>query len=147
MKDFITTIASVLILMMFVMQFAANQAAYTRIMSAEYAVRELRLISENQGMISSESIAELRKSLADILECGQEEICILPSGADYDAPNEGNQPLSVNLEVKMPVYGVIGPARALGIGPEQNVREHVSRSIIMLPPAPEPEEKEPEEQQ
>ena len=41
MKDFITTIASLLILMMFVMQFAANQAVYTRIMSAEYAVREL----------------------------------------------------------------------------------------------------------
>ena len=53
MKDFITTIASLLILMMFVMQFAANQASYTRIMSAEYAVRELRLISENQGMICS----------------------------------------------------------------------------------------------
>ena len=147
MKDFITTIASLLILMMFVMQFAANQASYTRIMSAEYAVRELRLISENQGMISSKSVVKLRRNLADILECGQEEIDVAISGADCDVPNEATQPLSVSLEVKMPVYGVIGPARALGIVPEQNVREHISRSIIMLPPAPEPEKTGPEEQQ
>ena len=39
MKDMMTTIASVLVLMMFLLQFTANQTSYTRVMGAEYAVR------------------------------------------------------------------------------------------------------------
>ena len=146
MKDFITAIASVLILMMFVMQFAANQASFTKIMGAEYAIREMRLVSENQGIISSESIAQLKEKLSEILGCGTGEIIHNLSGAAADTENTGSQPLSCILTVEMPVYGVIGPARMLGIGPGENVRTHTSESIIVLMPqaeegtAPETEE-------
>ena len=38
MKDMMTTIASILVLMIFLMQFTVNQTTYTRVMGAEYAV-------------------------------------------------------------------------------------------------------------
>ena len=34
MKDMMTTIASVLVLMMFLLQFTANQTSYTRVIGA-----------------------------------------------------------------------------------------------------------------
>ncbi|MBQ4649779.1 MAG: hypothetical protein IJB73_03650 [Firmicutes bacterium] len=145
MKDFITSIAAVLILMMFVMQFAANQVSFTQIMGAEYAVREACLISENQGMIKSDSIAELKAKLAGILGCSMSEINInIPSGR-LDTKNEGEESEAVDVEVTMPVYGVIGPAGVLGIEPSQNVRIHQSSGTVILKPEPEPEpETEPE---
>ena len=42
MKDLITTIGSMLILMMFLTQFAASQTTYTRIMGAEHEIKEFR---------------------------------------------------------------------------------------------------------
>ncbi|MBR3706325.1 MAG: hypothetical protein IKM19_05090 [Firmicutes bacterium] len=142
MKDFITTIASVLVLMMFLMQFTANQITFTKIMGAEHEIRQLRLISENQGMIKSEDIAELKESLAEILGCGQSEIAVAVSGAAPDQVNSSGAPVSSGLEVSMPVYGVIGPARALGLAPSENVRTHISRSLMIFMPQ---EEQEPEE--
>ena len=47
MKDMMTTIASVLVLMMFLLQFTANQTSYTRVMGAEYAVRSFRQTAES----------------------------------------------------------------------------------------------------
>ena len=51
MKDLITTIASVLVLMMFLLQFTANQVTYTKIMGAEYAVRNFRIENETAAEI------------------------------------------------------------------------------------------------
>jgi len=134
--------------MMFVMQFAANQMTFTKIMGAEYEISQLRLISENQGMIKSEDIAELKDNLAAILGCGQSEIAVAVSGAVPDQVPEGAAPVSSGLEVRMPVYGVIGPARALGLAPSENMRIHTSRSTVILSPeqeetAPGPEVPQP----
>ena len=49
MKDLITAIGSLFIVMMFLMQFTANQITYTRIMGAEHSIKEFRLLSEEQG--------------------------------------------------------------------------------------------------
>ena len=143
MKDFITAIASVIILMMFLMQFTANQLTFTKIMGAEYAVRELRLISENQGIIKSESIALMKEKIAAILNCSAEEVAVSLDGAAVDIENTGEQPVSCSLKVQMPVFGIIGPAGILGLTPEENVRTHISEGIIVLRPlAPQENESE-----
>ena len=120
MKDFITTIASVLILMMFLMQFTANQAAHTRLMAAEYNIREFRLLSENQGMIKNEDISALRTKLASVMDCSPTEVEIIPEGES-------------GFEIRMPVYGVVGPARLVGITPENNKRIYNTGTIVELP--------------
>ena len=147
MKDFITAIASVIILMIFVMQFAANQSYFTRVMGAEYAVREMRLISENQGMIKSKSIAEMKAKLSDILKCSVSEIDVHFSGIGTDKENSEEEAVSIDFDVTMPVYGIIGPYRILGIDAAENVRMHHSCGIIILEPAEDPEPAEEGEEQ
>ena len=128
--------------MMFVMQFAANQASYTKIMGAEHTIRQMSLISENQGMITSDSVAELKADLADILKCSTAEIDVTIPGNILDTPNSGKEVSAVKFEVSMPVYGVIGPAGVLGINPSQNMRLHKSSGQIILQPQPEEEKQE-----
>ena len=58
MKDMMTTIASVLVLMMFLLQFTANQTSYTRVMGAEYAVRSFRQTAESAQEISEDAVQD-----------------------------------------------------------------------------------------
>lgn len=64
MKDLITTIGSIIILMMFLLQFAANQTTYTRIMGAEHEIKEFRLLSQETGSINNEDINSLKNNLS-----------------------------------------------------------------------------------
>ena len=103
MKDFITTIASLLILMMFLLQFTANQTTYTRIMGAEHSIKEFRLLCEEQGNINGEDICNLKENISRILCCSPSEISVKV------AEDSGK------YEVTMPVYGIIGPAKMIGL--------------------------------
>ena len=118
MKDLITTIGSMLILMMFLTQFAASQTTYTRIMGAEHEIKEFRLLSGEQGSIRNENILQLKQNLSQVLECNASEISVNITDGDY--------------VVTMPVYGVIGPWKLLGISQKENVKEHVSKVVIVF---------------
>ena len=118
MKDLITTIGSMLILMMFLTQFAASQTTYTRIMGAEHEIKEFRLLSGEQGSIRNENILQLKQNLSQVLECNASEISVNITDGDY--------------VVTLPVYGVIGPWKLLGISQKENVKEHVSKGVIVF---------------
>ena len=118
MKDLFTTIGSMLILMMFLTQFAASQTTYTRIMGAEHEIKEFRLLSGEQGSIRNENILQLKQNLSQVLECNASEISVNITDGDY--------------VVTMPVYGVIGPWKLLGISQKENVKEHVSKGVIVF---------------
>ena len=102
MKDMMTTIASVLVLMMFLLQFTANQTSYTRVMGAEYAVRSFRQTAESAQEISEDAVQDLKTKIAAALRCSAREVTTEPRA------------------VSAPVRGVIGPAAALGIREEDN---------------------------
>lgn len=127
MKDFITTIASLLILMMFLLQFTANQTTYTRIMGAEHSIKEFRLLSEEKGSINDEDVLMLKENLSGILCCSPSEISVKVA--------EG----SGEYIVKMPVYGIIGPAKMIGLSPEENMKVHTSGGVIAFKAQPEEE--------
>ena len=107
MKDLITTIGSLIILMMFLMQFTANQTTYTRIMGAEHSIKE-------------EEIIKLKEKLSRILCCPTSEISVkvAEDSGDYS--------------VTMPVYGIIGPARIMGLSDNENMKSHTSCGVIIL---------------
>jgi len=120
MKDLITAIASMLIIMLFVMQFTANQITYTKVMAAEYNIREFKILSESEGVIGDGALPGLRNNLAQIMECSPGEIGMRVEKGENKC----------TYEITMPVKGIIGPAHMLGISPEDNRRLHVSRGII-----------------
>ncbi len=107
MKDLLTTIASILVLMMFLMQFSANQATYIKIMGAEYAVRNFRIENEAAAEIPAKSAAALRSRIAAAVRCAETEVTV----------NTGSDGA---YRVEAPIRGVIGPAAMLGITDEQN---------------------------
>ena len=76
MKDLITSIASLLIIMMFLMQFAANHITYAKILEAEYNIRNFALSSENKGEADGGDVTVLRNHLAQIMDCSPGEIII-----------------------------------------------------------------------
>ena len=120
MKDFITTIGSIIILMMFLMQFAANQTTYTRIMGAEHSIKEFRVLAEEKGSIKSEEIIKLKEKISKIMHCSISEISVkvAESSGDYS--------------VTMPVYGIIGPAGIMGMSEKDNMKYHTSCGTIVL---------------
>ena len=120
MKDLITTIGSLIILMMFLMQFTANQTPYTRIMGAEPSITEFRVLSEEPGSIKDEEKTKLKEKLSRILCCPTSEISVkvAEDSGDYS--------------VTMPVYGIIGPARIMGLSDNENMKSHTSCGVIIL---------------
>ena len=119
MKDLLTTIASVLVLMMFLMQFTADQVTYTKIMGAEYAVRNFRIENEAAAEISAKSAAALRSRIAEAVRCAEAEVTVHtgPDGA---------------YRVEAPIRGVIGPAAMLGITGEQNYVLYTAEGSVQI---------------
>ena len=107
MKDLLTTIASVLVLMMFLMQFTADQVTYTKMMGAEYAVRNFRIENEAAAEISAKSADDLRARIAAAVRCAEAEVTV------HTGPDG-------TYRVEAPIRGVIGPVAMLGITDEEN---------------------------
>lgn len=130
MKDLITTIGSIIILMMFLLQFAANQTTYTRIMGAEHEIKEFRLLSQETGSINNEDINSLKSNLSKILHCLPSEISVKVTGYGADGENEESRP--ADYSVTMPIYGVIGPAGMMGLSEDENVKQYTTGGIIVF---------------
>lgn len=119
MKDMMTTIASILVLMIFLLQFTVNQTTYTRMMGAEYAVRSFRQTAENTQEIDDSAVQDLKLKLAAALRCGAQEVTT-------EVSDDGT------YRVSAPVRGVIGAASALGIRPEENFFIYRTEGRIVL---------------
>ena len=112
--------------MMFLMQFAASQTTYIRIMGAEHEIKEFRLLSEEQGRIRDEDIFQLKQNLSQVLDCHRSEISVNVTDGEYT--------------VTMPVYGVIGPWKMMGLTEKENVKKHVSAGKVFFVPGEQEEE-------
>ena len=117
MKDLITAVASLLLLMIFVMQFAVNQGTQHRILQADMAVAVFRDTVKEQGYISRENSAALRGMLAEICGCGEEEIMI-ERNASREVPQKRGTLLY--YQIRYPVKSLIAMAASLGIRDEDN---------------------------
>lgn len=67
MKDMITTIASIMILMIFVLQFVTNQITYTKLAGSGSYVKQFEHIAVEAGEVSAENIQNLRRNAAQVL--------------------------------------------------------------------------------
>ncbi len=62
MKDLITAVASLMLLLIFVLQFAGNQNLHTRMFRADMAIENFRDTAGLQGYISDEILVEAEDS-------------------------------------------------------------------------------------
>lgn len=105
MKDLITSIGSITILMIFILQFASNQALVSKFAFSDVIVEKYAdgLGAEN----SEEAQRELKRNLTSVLVCSNAEVR-LEAGADG------------TYTVSAPVRDVIACGKLLGISDEDN---------------------------
>lgn len=116
MKDLITTIAAIAIMLVFVLQFSMNQVIISRTLASDRAVDNYRLrLSEKGGFDDAERL-ELIENIAHILGCNQSEV-IVEEGED-------------SYEVRAPIKNVIACADFLGIAQDENKVDYVASGDI-----------------
>ena len=122
MKDLITSIASLMLLMVFVMQFANNQAIYTEIVGVASSVREFRDAAEEEGEITYEDVSELKQSAALRLGCSPDEIGF---------SSEENEAGNAEYDLAVPLKGIVASAKLLGISDSENEAEYHFRGVVI----------------
>lgn len=101
MKNLITSIASIIILLLFVMQFATNQLTYNKISAVDKSVNNFKEIAKQEGCISSENKNNLKTSLCGILCCDETDIVI--SGTEMKK-NRGDK---IYYSVVVPIKNIV----------------------------------------
>lgn len=118
MKDLITTIASILLLMIFILQFAGNQVLHTRLFQSDMAVESFRDTMKEQGGISEENRQNLIRELADICGCTAEDITVEGHGLQGESAVRG---MLLYYRIRFPMQNLIVMGNVLGIGVEENM--------------------------
>lgn len=102
MKDLITTVGSVMILMVFVMQFCSNQIIASKILALD------SLIDSFGGDFETEkSIEDFKSKSAECVGCEKNEISVVKKNGKYT--------------VTAPIKNVIACSKFLGISEEENI--------------------------
>lgn len=114
MKNLITSMACIMILLVFVLQFAQNQIMHNRISAVDQTVNSFKEVVKQEGCISKENEIMLKKELADILDCGDDAIQV----------EGGRNPVFrgklIRYRVLVPVENIISVPLFWGISEEDN---------------------------
>ena len=106
MKDLITTVAAITILMVFVMQFSANQVIMGRILAADRIVDKYVSVLESQGYTDEQQKDHLTMKLSETMNCRKSEVIIREEGGEY--------------RVSAPLKNIVACSRFLGISEGEN---------------------------
>ena len=121
MKDLITTMAALTILMVFVMQFAANQVLGSRILASDKVVQNYHnLLLEEKGK-AQEYKDSLKHDIALCLGCESSEVKVTETGQE-----------TVKVSIEAPLRQVIACGELLGITPEENTARYISSFQVTL---------------
>lgn len=121
MKDLITAVASIMLLMVFLLQFSAGQVLHHRMFLADMSVETFRDMAKAEGCISSGNAVRLEEELGRILGCEEEEITVTggtgPSGTGSTVVTEGGL---IYYRITYPLANLVAAAEFLGISQEEN---------------------------
>ena len=114
MKNLITSIACVMLLLAFVLQLTGNQILYSKITAADQSVNLFREIIRKEGHISIASEARLKRELSEIFCCQTEEVTV---SGDRSPVARGNL---IHYEVQAPCENVVAVPLFWGISTDEN---------------------------
>lgn len=123
MKNLITSVACIMILLVFVIQFTSNQILHNRITAVDQAVNNFKEITRQEGCITDENEELLRQEMQRILNCSSEEIQI--DGNRTPVPRGG----LISYEVDVPLKQIVAMPGFWGIDEGKNqAGYHLHRS-------------------
>ncbi|MBK5253205.1 MAG: hypothetical protein JJE03_01835 [Peptostreptococcaceae bacterium] len=109
MKNLITTIASILILMVYLLQFINNQQIHNTVVNIDREINCIKEISKQEGYLTEKNRSELLDKLSDIANCDTGEIVI--TGTD-EKKYRGEL---IHIYVKLPIKNLIVANEFFGI--------------------------------
>lgn len=124
MKNLITTIGSMIIIFIFLMQFVANQLTYTKILGTEMAVKSFRRNAETAGTISDTDITEVKNRISKAVKCDVDDVII-----DFKPKDLSGE---IEYAVKVPISDVIGASKILQLTKEDNQVLYTSSGTIYV---------------
>jgi len=125
MKDLITAVASLALLLAFVLQFSAGQVLTNRMLQADLAVETFRDGVKEQGFVSGENAAALENALSRVLGCGREDVLV--SGTESLVAEGG----LVHYRIGYPLENIIAAGRFFGIAEEENRAWHEEEGWVV----------------
>lgn len=114
MKNLITSMACIMILLVFVLQFTQNQVLHNRITAVDQAANNFKEIVKQQGCIGEENEKRLKREIAQILSCTVEEVKIT---GNRKAVFRGEL---IHYRVEVPVTTIISQPGFWGLKKEEN---------------------------
>jgi len=114
MKNLITTIASVMIMMVFLLQFINNQVLHNKIMNIDRSVNCFKEIAKQEGRLSDIREEELKTMISKYVDCDESEIAVM---ADDKVRGRGEV---INLKVEIPLKNLIAANEVFGIDDDSN---------------------------
>ncbi|MDD4377201.1 MAG: hypothetical protein PHH48_03515 [Eubacteriales bacterium] len=112
MKNLITSIGCVMLLLIFVFQFTANQITHNQISSIDKYVNSFKEVVKQEGCITSKNSDLLKEKISSAIGCGQDEIMVC--GSD----NRLGRGKLIWYEIKVPIKNLIPAAKFLGLSKE-----------------------------
>lgn len=124
MKNLITSIASLLILLAILMEFTHSQVLFSRIMAADQAVNTFREAVREEGCVSEHSKRRIREELAEILKCDEKEVEV---GGTGQTVLRGQL---IFYSIKAPVGDVLAMPLFWNIGEEESRADYQVRQYV-----------------
>lgn len=127
MKELITAMASMIIVMIFVLQFTANQSTYLKMAGAEHIIKQHRIEAEENCDAGIFKHDELKRKIAEKTGCEASEIsvCLNESRNDETA-------VTYEYRIVIPIHDVIGADRIMGISADKNVVNYTSEGVLHI---------------
>lgn len=118
MKDLITSIGAIMILMVFVMQFCSNQVITSRILLADMVIDNIQQEVEQakENVFSNNRLEEYKKDLASCFDCSSSEVSI---------SKDENR-----IIFRMPIKNVVACGELLGISSDVNISTYTREVLV-----------------
>ena len=124
MKNLITAIGCVMVLMAILMEFVHGQVLWSRIMAADQAVNTFREAVREEGCVSERQRRWNKEELARLLDCGEEEVEV--TGTAQPVLQGGR----ITYEIKAPCGKALALAEFWDIEEEKDVFAYEVRQSV-----------------
>lgn len=114
MKNLLTSVACIMILLAFVLQFTQNQVLHNRLTAIDQAGNNFKEIIKQEGCITAENEKQLKKEICRILDCPEEDIRI--KGGRERVFRGG----LIHYSIEVPVKEIISVPLFWGIREDEN---------------------------
>lgn len=120
MKNLITSMACLMLLLVFVLQFTQNQILYNRITAVDQEINCFKEVAKQEGCISIKNEQNLKEKLCRIVKCKETDVNI---SGDRVPLFRGT---SIHYIVRIPIEGIITAWRFWGIEEKDTKMDYVT---------------------